>query len=138
MIRGLNHITLATADLARSFAFYTDVLGAKPLARWRRGCYLLLGEIWLCLDVGVPNASGAYTHIALDVSAADFEMLSQVIRTSGALIWKENRSEGASFYFLDPDGHKLEIHVGDWKSRLAAMRGKPWDPDTVFYESAAS
>ena len=29
-------------------------------------------------------------------------------------------SKGA--YFLDPDGHKLEIHTGDWQSRIHAKK----------------
>ena len=49
-IRGLNHITLACADLDRGTAFYTDVLGANLRARWDSGAYLDLGGLWLCLD----------------------------------------------------------------------------------------
>ncbi|HBP6801995.1 LysR family transcriptional regulator [Pseudomonas aeruginosa] len=41
-------------------------------------------------------------------------------------VWKQNRSEGDSFYFLDPDGHRLEAHVGDLRSRLAACRQAPY------------
>lgn len=41
-------------------------------------------------------------------------------------VWKDNKSEGQSFYFLDPDGHKLELHVGDLVSRLAQCREKPY------------
>jgi catechol 2,3-dioxygenase-like lactoylglutathione lyase family enzyme len=137
MIRGLNHITLATTDLAQSFQFYTEVLGARPLARWRAGAYLLLGELWLCLDVGPQvNASVAYTHIAFDVDADAFDAMARRIRESGATVWKENRSEGLSLYFMDPDNHKLELHVGDWKTRLASMKARPWDPQTEFFPAS--
>lgn len=39
---------------------------------------------------------------------------------------RDNRSEGASFYFLDPDGHRLEAHVGDLASRLRTCREHPY------------
>lgn len=39
---------------------------------------------------------------------------------------EDNKSEGQSFYFLGPDGHKLELHVGDLVSRLAQCREKPY------------
>lgn len=38
---------------------------------------------------------------------------------------KDNTSPGKSLYFLDPDDHKLEIHVGDWKARIAAKKANP-------------
>jgi hypothetical protein len=44
------------------------------------------------------------------------------------VIWQVNRSEGPSLYFLDPNGRKLEIHAGDWQTRLAAMKHDPWEP----------
>jgi hypothetical protein len=40
--------------------------------------------------------------------------------------WRQNRSEGDSFYFLDPDGHRLEAHVGSLSSRLARCREMPY------------
>ncbi len=136
MIRGVNHITLAVRDLARSFEFYRAI-GCAPLARWSRGAYFRAGDLWLCLSVDAATRAAPlpeYTHIALDVSAADFDAACQRVRDTGATIWKENRSEGPSLYFLDPDGHKLELHVGDWRTRLASMTAEPWGPGIEWFD----
>ena len=65
-----------------------------------------------------------YTHIAFTVADADFRCLSERLIAECA-IWKDNESEGASTYFLDPDGHKLEIHVGSLSERLAYYQAHP-------------
>ncbi len=129
MIRGLNHITLAVADLERSLAFYRDLLGLRLRAAWPEGAYLEAavpggGGLWLCLSLD-PTAAGAerrdYTHIAFDVTATDFPALAG--RVAAAVPpWKDNRSEGASLYVRDPDGHRVELHVGSLDSRLADLR----------------
>lgn len=124
MIRGLNHITLAVADVERALAFYRDVLGLTPVAVWPQGAYLEAGTLWLCLsrdDARHAEPSPDYTHIAFDVAEEEFSAMSSRISAS-APIWRDNRSEGASLYFLDPDGHKLELHVGSLTSRLADYR----------------
>jgi len=126
MISGLNHLTLAVIDLSRSFAFYHDILGFKPLCRWNKGAYFLAGDLWFCLNVDplrVPNT--CYTHYAFTVSPEEFEPLQQRIIDSGTTIFKENNSPGLSFYFLDPDGHKLELHSGGWHDRIEAKKREP-------------
>jgi len=35
-----------------------------------------------------------------------------------AASWKQNTSQGESMCFLDPDGHKLEIHASDLHDRI--------------------
>lgn len=67
-----------------------------------------------------------YTHYAFSIASEDFEPFSYKVKQSGVTVWKDNKSEGQSFYFLDPDGHKLELHVGDLASRLAQCREKPY------------
>jgi glutathione S-transferase fosA5 len=137
MITGVNHITLAVRDVDQSLRFYVETLGSKPLARWSRGAYLLVGDLWLCLTLDKRTRSSPlpeYSHIAFDVPAARFDGAAARIRSSGVRIWKENESEGPSLYFLDPDGHKLKIHVGDWRTRRAAMRKYPWEPDVEYFD----
>lgn len=127
-VLGLNHITLAVADVQRSLTFYQDILGCTLRALWADGAYLEAGSFWLCLscDDGrarqTPHAD--YTHVAFSVSRDDFAAMSETLM-SNCVIWKENSSEGDSVYFLDPDGHKLEIHVGSLESRLQHYLNNP-------------
>ncbi len=126
MLQGMNHITLAVIDIDRSFAFYHEVLGLKPLCRWDKGAYFLVDDFWFCLNVDnqrQPNP--CYTHYAFTVDANNFDTMSSRIIKSGAYVFKENTSPGESLYFLDPDGHKLEIHVGNWKTRVQIKKQNP-------------
>jgi catechol 2,3-dioxygenase-like lactoylglutathione lyase family enzyme len=129
MLTGLNHLTLADSDLQRSLTFYRDVLQLRVEATWDAGAYLSLPGLWLCLSLDPLRESepGAdYSHYAFSLERADFANFVQRLKAANVQAWRDNRSEGASFYFLDPDGHKLELHVGDLASRLAACRQKPY------------
>lgn len=133
-VSGLNHITLAVADIARSLTFYRDVLGCIVRAEWNDGAYVEAGSLWLCLSRDENARSSPhpdYSHIAFSVAEANFAEMSERLTTK-SVIWKENGSEGASTYFLDPDGHKLEIHLGDLESRLAHYRANPSKAVRVF------
>lgn len=129
LLTGLNHLTLAVTDLNRSVAFYHDLLQLRLEATWDTGAYLSLPGLWLCLSLDpLRNSEPAadYTHFAFSINATDFPLFVERLRSADAREWRDNRSEGASFYFLDPDSHKLEAHVGDLASRLAACRQRPY------------
>ncbi|MBT0720277.1 glutathione transferase [Tatumella sp. TA1] len=132
MLTGLNHITLAVGDLSKSIDFYVNTLGFTLKARWSQGAYLLLGELWFCLSVDTVSINSDYTHYALTISGDNFDDFTQRIKDRGTVEWKVNRSEGRSFYFLDPDGHKLEIHDGDIDSRLKLCRYHPYEGMELF------
>lgn len=129
MLTGLNHLTLATVNLSQSVEFYVDLLGFRLAARWDKGAYLILGDLWLCLSLDNNRASGRssdYTHYAFSVEQHAFGQLTACLRMHQVIEWKPNASEGDSFYFLDPDGHRLEVHVGSLASRLAQCRLQPY------------
>lgn len=135
MLSGFNHLTLAVTDLDRSVVFYGELLQLRIEAKWDRGAYLSLPGLWLCLALDplrktAPAAD--YTHYAFNISAEHFPQLVARLNAAGVASWRDNRSEGDSFYFLDPDGHKLEIHVGDLASRLKACRQAPY-PAMEFF-----
>jgi catechol 2,3-dioxygenase-like lactoylglutathione lyase family enzyme len=134
MLTGLNHLTLAVTDLARSIDFYQQQLGLRLHARWDNGAYFSCGELWLCLSVDAAvTEKRDYTHYAFSIAASEFAGLVARLEAQGAAVWKNNKSEGESFYFLDPDGHQLEIHVGDLAQRLTACREKPYS-GMVFFD----
>lgn len=132
MIKAMNHITLGVTDIEKSFVFYRDVIGLIPLVKWDKGAYFLVGkkdpylpgsDFWFCLNVDEKRiANPCYTHYAFTVTESDFETMVKKITNGGAIIFKDNTSPGNSLYFLDPDGHKLEIHVGTAESRISAKR----------------
>ncbi len=129
MLSGLNHLTLAVADLPLSLDFYVRVLGFRPRAQWDTGAYLGLGNLWLCLSSDEQRRqarSADYTHYAFTLAQQDFAHFVEHARSCGVREWKSNHSEGDSFYFLDPDGHQLEAHVGSLESRLAQCRLRPY------------
>ncbi len=126
MISGLNHITLAVSNLDDSLDFYMNVLDFKGHARWDRGAYLSVGSLRLCLSIDEPCPSRDYTHIAFDIDSSKFDAFLKKVKFLNIVEWKPNSSEGASVYLLDPDGHKLEVHVGSLKERLAGIKDKPY------------
>ncbi len=134
-ITGLNHVTLAVGDLDRSLSFYRDLLGLDVRALWPKGAYLEAGSLWLCLSLDqeartTPHADS--THVALSAAdLTDFQVLSDKIRTK-APIWREIKGEGLSLFFLDPDGHRLELHLGSLATRLADWRLHPQPDRTVL------
>lgn len=129
MLTGLNHLTLATANLPRSVEFYVELLGFRLAARWETGAYLTLGDLWFCLSLDENRASEKhpdYTHYAFSVGQSDFAGVTACLRLRNVNEWKINSSEGDSFYFSDPDGHRLELHVGSLASRLEQCRRQPY------------
>ncbi len=135
MIGGINHLTLSIADIGRTIRFYRDVLGLRLVASWATGAYFTAGPTWMAFRTEAladRKPASEYTHIAFSVSEADFEVLSMRIIDSGATIWQPNTTEGDSLYFLDPDGHKLEIHSSSLANRIEYMRSHPWAAITFY------
>lgn len=123
LVTDLNHITLAVTDIEISFKFYRDILEFKPLCKWHLGAYFLVNNFWFCLNVDKNRiVTPCYTHYAFSVLEDNFTKIRERLFTANVPIFKEDVVEGKSIFFLDPDGHKLEIHVGDWHSRMDAKK----------------
>jgi glutathione S-transferase fosA5 len=127
---GVNHITFVVRDLDRATNFYVEVIGCAKVATWNGGAYLTAGDMWLCLSLDSAASSAVardYTHIAFTFDQNGIAAFRARLRAANGTEWKVNSSEGDSVYFLDPDGHRLEAHVGSLESRLAFLRESPYE-----------
>jgi catechol 2,3-dioxygenase-like lactoylglutathione lyase family enzyme len=121
-ITSLNHLTFAVSDLDRSIAFYSELLGFSIRMRGPSSAYLEAGTLWLALVVDADVRRGPlpeYSHVAFSVASSQLRALTDRLTAAEVARWRESDS-AESFYFLDPDGHKLELHSGDIHHRLAA------------------
>jgi catechol 2,3-dioxygenase-like lactoylglutathione lyase family enzyme len=135
MITGINHITLAVRDIDESFKFYADVLGLKRIQKSSISAYLLTEDTWMTLTKD-QNTRHEHlpecTHIAFTVAQHDFETMKERILKSGAKEWQKNWTEGDSFYFVDPNGHKLEIHASDLETRIESGK-QEWGDEVKWF-----
>ncbi|HEX4813250.1 MAG TPA: VOC family protein [Nonomuraea sp.] len=126
--RGLHHIALISSDVERTITFYQDLL-EFPLTeiienRDYKGSSHFFFDIghgnllaffdFPGLDVG-PYAEvlGGLHHIAISVDPATWERLRGKLEVAGV---PHQIESGASIYFKDPDGARLELladHLGE-------------------------
>jgi len=134
MITGLNHLTLSVTDLDRAIRFYSESLGFNIRMRSLGSAYLEAGTLWLALvleEKARHNLSIEYSHAALSVAPSELPLLAEKLRRAEVVQWRE-ADNSDSFYFLDPDGHKLELHSGGLLSRLRS-RAAAREPNTTVY-----
>ncbi len=101
MIKGVNHITLAVKNVDKSFEFYNEILGLKPVVKWENGAYLLAGDTWIALnqDSKVTESKRLdYSHIAFNCNSSDFQNLKSKLLHYGCIEWSKNESEGFTYY----------------------------------------
>lgn len=134
-IIGLNHLTLAVSDLDRSVAFYSELLGFTIRMRGPASAYLEAGSLWLALVVDSAVRRGPlpeYSHVAFNVASSELPALAESLNSAEVICWQESDSPD-SFYFLDPDGHKLELHSKNLEHRLAT-RAALQEPGVAVFD----
>jgi catechol 2,3-dioxygenase-like lactoylglutathione lyase family enzyme len=116
---GILHFTLGVRDIARSVAFYRDIVGLEVLkVNGDRMAFLRSGKDQLVLvrhDADNSDTPSAL-HQAFIVEPRDFAPSIAFLESNGVEILKiDDRDDptatfsGRSAYFRDPDGNVLEI-----------------------------
>ena len=149
-ITRLNHAVLYVRDVARSVAFYTEVLGFRPVAMAPEGfsgaAFLQAPASANDHDIGLfeigagagpsqagRSAVGLY-HLAWEVDTlAELERLASVLAGRDALVGASDHGTTKSLYARDPDGLEFEVawivpaDLLDEEARTARRRIGPLD-----------
>jgi len=124
-IKGICHFGLSVADLDESIRFYTEVLGLKISERREKDAFFQIGDQDVLALIQYPggaerfeqemrpkNRGKAFTHFGLTAEsiAAVFDF-QEHLKSCGVNVVKEayERWDGASLYFMDPNGYTLEF-----------------------------
>ena len=121
MISGVSHVTLAVKNVNASKEFYQTFSLESEIIHFEKNkeCHLLFGDLWLALiQTSEVSPSGDYSHVAFKIKDELLSLMIEKLNNLGATTWQENSTYGNSHYFLDPDGHKLELHSSDWRERF--------------------
>ena len=123
-IKGICHFGLSVSDLDASVAFYSTVLGLSMSERREKDAFFRIGPDDVLALIQYPggaerfdaemrpkNRGKAFTHFGLAAESAESVFAFQEhLKSHGVKIVKEayERWDGASLYFLDPNGYTLE------------------------------
>jgi catechol 2,3-dioxygenase-like lactoylglutathione lyase family enzyme len=116
--RRVDHVSFAVRDLARSLAFYRDVLGLEPVPRpdlgipgaWlgAGGAQVHLIEVPADFDAGAPpralNPMAGHAAFGID----DYDAALAALQKKGLEVLAFGRDAG-QMWVKDPDGHIIEL-----------------------------
>ena len=117
----VGHVVLGVRDPQASVKFYTEALGMEEINVIELGemkmAFLSFGErdhdiALLQVPEDEPVGSSGFTHTALEIEGGEDQLkeLYQKLTDYGATVeMTADHTITKSFYFLDPDGNRLEL-----------------------------
>ena len=106
----LNHASLAVSDVARSQAFYEELLGVREVSRQANGVNLGLGSSFLGLYQIDPP--GQTHHCCIGVDDFDLDRAAETRRQHGL---DPTFNRGVEVYFRDPDDTLVQLSAHDYR-----------------------
>ena len=113
-LRGVFEIAIRVRDLPRAEAFYCDVLGLESGLRddSRNWHFLWAGGRSGMVVLQEDKGDWPAQHFAFMVDESELERAAQLLAEHGVEVSgpvHHTWMDGKSLYFVDPDGHDLEL-----------------------------
>jgi catechol 2,3-dioxygenase-like lactoylglutathione lyase family enzyme len=119
-VEHIDHVAITVSDLARSLAWYRDVLGLERRHEEDWGdvpTMVCAGETCVALFPAAStnpkpspgNDTLSMRHVAFRVDRENFEAAQAQFREAGIEFESADHGIAHSVYVHDPDGHRIEI-----------------------------
>lgn len=121
-IQRLNHAVLYVRDVDASVAFYSQVLGFRPVTRMPGAAFLQAAGSANDHDLGLfeigaqagPSGAGRSTvglyHLAWEVDTlSELARIAEELRAAGAVVGASDHASTKALYARDPDGIEFEV-----------------------------
>src|ERR1700757_711954 len=130
--KGILHVTIPVSDLARSRAFYTDILGLEFVAQVPKEnphfVFLKSGADYVIL--GRDTSSGRFSdiiHHAFMVDGDAYDATVAELKAKGVDVFREDQRDegiftGRSAYFHDPDNNALKSFISRTERKAEMVR----------------
>lgn len=106
-VKGIGHVFLRAGNLQRSVEFYEKLVGLPHIVAGDGFHAFDVGGVHFCITPGRPKKS-----VEFDFACDDVEGLHQRLGETGvdvSKLEKDRRSGHVGFYFVDPDGHRIQV-----------------------------
>jgi catechol 2,3-dioxygenase-like lactoylglutathione lyase family enzyme len=105
----LNHASLIVSDLDRSVAFYQRVFGLAVKSRQTGGVNLAVGDAFLGIYQGGPNATPHINHFCFGLRNFDSARTVAALEAAGLPAESRERDGVTQVYCADPDNLRVQL-----------------------------
>lgn len=119
--RTLNHVSLVVSDLDRSVAFYQRIFGLPIRSTQTGGVNLAVGDAFVGIYQGGPNATPRIDHFCFGFASFDPERTVRALESAGVAAESRDRDGVRQVYCRDPDGLRIQLQDESFCGGLGAL-----------------
>jgi len=117
----LNHASLIVSDLERSVAFYQRTFGLAVKSTQQGGVNLAVGDAFLGVYQGGPNAMPHINHICFGLRDFDPAVTVAALEAQGLPAESRTRDGVTQVYTADPDNLRVQLQDVSFCGGLGAL-----------------
>jgi catechol 2,3-dioxygenase-like lactoylglutathione lyase family enzyme len=107
--QSLNHASLIVSNLDRSIAFYRNTFGLGVRSEATGGINLAVGDQFLGIYQGGPNAKAEINHVCFGLKDFDAQRTVRALQDAGLKAEARDRDGVTQVYTADPDGLRVQL-----------------------------